>query len=172
MSSRRTWAPRLRLDDNRKRDVGGRDRTGKRDDLYVSGHGGQWGGRRFGVELFERRHTGDRSGLADSRVASAAMPCDHELGAPASNGGSAVTNYVVTGYSGGNVVGSLTVDATVTNVTVTSLANGTTYTFRVAARNGAGTGAQSADSNAVTPRGFVTTRSNRPRPARCRRSKA
>jgi hypothetical protein len=34
---------------------------------------------------------------------------------------------------------------------VTALTNGTTYTFRVAAKNAVGAGGQSADSNAVTP---------------------
>src|SRR5262249_30848016 len=39
----------------------------------------------------------------------------------------------------------------VTQTTVTGLANGTTYTFKVAAKNAAGTGPASTDSNAVTP---------------------
>jgi uncharacterized repeat protein (TIGR02543 family) len=70
--------------------------------------------------------------------------------APASNGGSAITGYDVTPYVG--VVPQATTSVgLVTQTTVSGLTNGTTYTFRVAAKNGAGIGAQSADSNAVTP---------------------
>jgi hypothetical protein len=70
--------------------------------------------------------------------------------APASNGGSAVTGYDVTRYVAGTAQGT-TSFGVVTQTTVTGLTNGTTYTFRVAAKNAVGTGAQSADSNAVTP---------------------
>ena len=70
--------------------------------------------------------------------------------APASNGGSAITGYVVTPYIGATAQSSTTVG----NVATTpdhGLTNGTTYTFRVAAINAIGTGNQSANSNAVTP---------------------
>ena len=70
--------------------------------------------------------------------------------APASNGGDAIVGYDVTSYLGGVAQGTTTVGAG-TQATLTGLTNGTTYTFRVAARNGVGTGARSADSNAVTP---------------------
>ncbi len=72
--------------------------------------------------------------------------------APASNGGSAVTGYVVTRYVAGVLQGTSNVGA-VSQTTVGGLTNGTTYTFRVAAKNVAGTGALSTESNAVTPRG-------------------
>ena len=66
--------------------------------------------------------------------------------APASNGGSAITGYVITPSSGSPVtVGNVTSD------TLTGLTNGTAYTFKVAAINAIGTGAQSAASNSVTP---------------------
>ncbi len=71
--------------------------------------------------------------------------------APASNGGSAVTGYVVTPYVGATAQSSSLFDASATTRTVTGLTNGTAYTFRVAAANVAGTGAASAASVAVTP---------------------
>ena len=65
---------------------------------------------------------------------------------PASNGGSAITGYVITPSSGSPVtVGN------VTTYTVTGLTNGTPYTFTVAAINSAGTGPPSAALQAVTP---------------------
>jgi hypothetical protein len=69
--------------------------------------------------------------------------------APASDGGSAITGYDVTRYVGGVAYGTSSVGV-VTQTTVSGLTNGTTYTFRVAARNAAGTGAKSDDSNPVT----------------------
>ncbi|HEY3925517.1 MAG TPA: fibronectin type III domain-containing protein [Acidothermaceae bacterium] len=65
---------------------------------------------------------------------------------PSDNGGSPVTDYVITPSVGAPV--------TVGNVltyTISALTNGTPYTFQVAAINSAGTGAQSAPSNSVTP---------------------
>ena len=71
--------------------------------------------------------------------------------APASNGGSAITSYMVTPYIGSNAGTAVSEPATPTSATITSLVNGTTYTFTVKAVNGAGTGTESAHSNAVTP---------------------
>jgi hypothetical protein len=68
--------------------------------------------------------------------------------APASDGGSPVTSYIVTATPGG-----ASVTATgATSATVTGLANGTAYTFTVRATNAAGTGPASDASSAVTPR--------------------
>lgn len=67
---------------------------------------------------------------------------------PASNGGSAITSYLVTS-SPGAVTGS----GSSSPVTVTGLTNGTAYTFTVKAINGVGTGPASAASNSVTPAG-------------------
>jgi hypothetical protein len=71
--------------------------------------------------------------------------------APATNNGSAVVGYVVTPYVGGVAQSPHVYNSTATTEVVTGLTNGTTYTFRVAAKNARGIGAQSAASNAVTP---------------------
>ncbi len=70
--------------------------------------------------------------------------------APASDGGSAITGYVITPFIAG--VAQTPVDVgDVTTDDVTGLTNGTAYTFTVAATNAIGTGAASAASNSVTP---------------------
>ena len=71
--------------------------------------------------------------------------------APAANGGSAITGYVVTPYVGATPKPATTFTSTSTTQTVTGLTNGTTYTFKVAAINAIGTGPMSSASNAVTP---------------------
>ena len=71
--------------------------------------------------------------------------------APSSNGGSPITGYRVTPYIGANAQTPILTGSTSTMYTVTGLTNGTTYTFRVAAINAVGTGADSAPSAAVTP---------------------
>jgi Domain of unknown function (DUF4082)/Fibronectin type III domain/Bacterial Ig domain len=70
--------------------------------------------------------------------------------APASNGGSQVTGYKVVPYLGGVAQTATTVGAT-TTATVNGLTNGSAYTFKVAAINSVGTGAESTASAAVTP---------------------
>jgi large repetitive protein len=66
--------------------------------------------------------------------------------APASNGGSAITGYVVTPYIGSTAQTAQTFTGTATTQTVTGLTVGTSYTFTVAAVNAAGTGPASAKS--------------------------
>ena len=68
--------------------------------------------------------------------------------APAFDGGSRITGYVITANPGG-----ATMPVGVTSATFTGLTNGTSYTFTVFAVNAAGRGPTSAPSNAVTPRG-------------------
>lgn len=68
---------------------------------------------------------------------------------PASNG-SAITGYTVTPYIAGVAQTPQTFTGTATTQTITGLTGGTSYTFRVAAINAAGTGPQSAASTAVT----------------------
>uniref|UniRef100_UPI003983B98B fibronectin type III domain-containing protein n=1 Tax=Lapillicoccus sp. TaxID=1909287 RepID=UPI003983B98B len=71
---------------------------------------------------------------------------------PASDGGAAITGYVVTALdSAGNPAGTVTVAGNITSATVTGLTNGQTYRLKVAASNLLGVGAFSALSNAVTP---------------------
>jgi hypothetical protein len=66
---------------------------------------------------------------------------------PANNGGTAITGYTVSKIPGGQAV----VVGPVTQANVTSLTNGTSYTFTVHAYNIKGNGPESAPSNAVTP---------------------
>ena len=74
--------------------------------------------------------------------------------APTSNGGSPITGYVVTPFVSG--VGQTPVQVgLVTQLTVTGLTNGTTYTFKVAAKNAVGT----ASSLRVERRDAATERS-------------
>ncbi|NBW97448.1 MAG: hypothetical protein EBR28_12155, partial [Planctomycetia bacterium] len=74
--------------------------------------------------------------------------------APASNGGAAITDYVVQYSANGGTSWTNFADgtSTATSATVTGLANGTGYTFRVAAVNSAGPGEFSTASVAVAPR--------------------
>ncbi|MDG2519318.1 autotransporter domain-containing protein [Lysobacter soli] len=65
---------------------------------------------------------------------------------PASNGGSAITNYTVTAYPGGN-----TATGTTSPIRITGLTNIVVYNFTVTAENSAGAGSQSAYSNDVVP---------------------
>jgi hypothetical protein len=71
--------------------------------------------------------------------------------APASNGGSPVTGYVVTPYVGYWPLPSVPFNSTVTTQTVTGLTNGTTYRFRVQAVNAIGVSGYSKVTNPVTP---------------------
>jgi predicted phage tail protein len=70
--------------------------------------------------------------------------------APASNGGSTITGYVVTPYIGGTAQPPRNFFSPATTQTIILLTNGTTYTFTVAAVNAVGTGPVSAASKPVT----------------------
>lgn len=74
--------------------------------------------------------------------------------APTSDGGSALTDYVVEYSTNSGTTWITFTDSvsTTTSVTVTGLTNGTGYVFRVSARNIAGTGLPSSSSSSVIPR--------------------
>ncbi len=67
--------------------------------------------------------------------------------APSSNGGSAITGYVVTPYVGYFPLAPVTYASTATTQTVPGLINGVAYRFRVRAINAVGTGGFSTISN-------------------------
>jgi len=70
-----------------------------------------------------------------------------------SDGGSLITTYTVTPYIGSAAQPATTITGTppATKATITGLANGTSYTFTVAATNRVGAGPASSPSKAVTP---------------------
>ena len=70
--------------------------------------------------------------------------------APTSTGGSAITGYSVRTFTGATLVKTTPV-GNVTSTVITGLANGTAYTFDVAAINAAGTSTPSTRTSAVTP---------------------
>jgi hypothetical protein len=71
--------------------------------------------------------------------------------APTLEGGSPITGYTVTPYIGTTAQTPVSAGPSATSATVTGLANGTSYTFKVAAINAVGTGEQSQPSSAATP---------------------
>jgi titin len=75
--------------------------------------------------------------------------------APSSDGGAAITDYVMQYSSNGGTNWTTFNDGTSTNTsaTITGLTNGTAYVFKVAATNSVGTGNYSGNSNSVTPSG-------------------
>jgi hypothetical protein len=75
--------------------------------------------------------------------------------APADDGGSSITGYTVTPQHGSTALAGTDVGAATTQTRITGLTNGTSYTFTVVARNGAGTGAASAASDPVTPQASI-----------------
>ena len=68
---------------------------------------------------------------------------------PFSHGATPISGYVVTPYIGGVAQAAQTFNSTATNAVVTGLTNKTTYSFKVAAINAAGTGPQSATTGFV-----------------------
>ncbi len=69
--------------------------------------------------------------------------------APTLNGGHTITNYIVTPYIKNVAQKTQTFAATSTALTLSGLANGKVYTFRVAAKTAGGVGPQSSASNGI-----------------------
>ncbi|MBG6185310.1 subtilisin family serine protease [Arthrobacter sp. CAN_A214] len=67
-----------------------------------------------------------------------------------SDGGSALTGQTITAYSGTQRVGSVTIAASATTVTITGLTAGRTYAFTVTATNKIGSSPASTKSNTIT----------------------
>jgi len=70
--------------------------------------------------------------------------------APASDGGSAITNYVVSLSKAGVAQPARTFDASLTSRVLGGLQNGASYRFRVTAQNAVGLGAPSAQTGGIT----------------------
>jgi hypothetical protein len=78
--------------------------------------------------------------------------------APSSNGGSQITGYKVQYSTDSGVTWTNTAYDYGSSAIVPNLTNGTSYIFRVAAKNAAGTGSYSANSNPVIPATFGGTK--------------
>ena len=70
--------------------------------------------------------------------------------APLSQGGSAITGYVVTPYVGGIARPAHVFNTTATTQNISGLGNATTYTFEIAAKNAGGTGPLSVATAPIT----------------------
>jgi uncharacterized repeat protein (TIGR02543 family) len=98
---------------------------------------------------------GAPTGLA--ATSSAAGKATITFTAPTDNGGSAITEYVVTSSPGG--LTCTTTDPSA-GCEITGLTNGTAYTFTAVAKNSVGNSANSTPSAAVTPVGKPSTPTN------------
>jgi hypothetical protein len=68
---------------------------------------------------------------------------------PTSNGGSAITGYIVTPIKAGSPQSPRVFNSTATTQVITGLTNGASYKFQVAARNAVGTSATNTSSGAI-----------------------
>ena len=120
---------------------------------------------RFRVAAINAVGTGAASATSNPAVIPATVPNAPTIGSPCAatprstlswtapgfNGGRPITGYSVTPYIAGVPQPPVLFNSVATTQTITGLTNGTTYTFTVAAINIIGTGAESAQSNAVKP---------------------
>jgi hypothetical protein len=75
---------------------------------------------------------------------------------PASNGGSAITGYIITPYLGATAQTTVAVsNPSATSAVVPGLTDGSAYTFTVKASNSAGTSVESSHSGAITPQNTI-----------------
>jgi hypothetical protein len=74
---------------------------------------------------------------------------------PGADGDSPITGYTITPFVGGVAQDTTQAGASATSAIVSGLANGTSYTFKVTARNAVGSSPPSSASNAVTPRATI-----------------
>jgi Domain of unknown function (DUF4082)/Fibronectin type III domain/Bacterial Ig domain len=88
-------------------------------------------------------------------AAAAAGKAQVSWSSPSNEGGGKITGYTVTPYIGTKAQTPLTVEASTTSATLTGLTNNTSYTFKVAATNSAGTSEQSPASSAVVPQNTI-----------------
>jgi hypothetical protein len=124
----------------------------------IDGYVAEFGNLTFGGDF-----TGDASSSsvvtltttpgAPTAVGAAAGAASASVGwaAPADDGGTTITSYVITPYIGAAAQTAVTVSGTSTSAIVEGLLPGTSYTFTVAAVNADGNGPSSSASTSVTP---------------------
>jgi alpha-tubulin suppressor-like RCC1 family protein len=126
---------------------------------------------RFKVAAFNAAGTGSPSRASNPVTPAPTVPAAPIVGtaiagdrqatvswtAPASDGGAAITWYVVTPYIGYLSLGPTWFNSTATTQTITGLTNGTTYRFRVRAYNLLGLSGYSKVSSAVEPTSVTVT---------------
>lgn len=71
--------------------------------------------------------------------------------APLSDGGSAITSYIILAYTGGVNISKTTISPAALAGIVTNLLNGTLYAFTIIAKNAVGEGVESSPSDLYTP---------------------
>lgn len=109
-----------------------------------------------GLDLWYLRELapGEAPTVPGAPTSVAGTPGDEEITltwvAPADNGGSAITGYVITPYIASVAQTPINV-GNVTTYEITGLTNGIEYTFTVAATNSVGTGSDSSASSGITP---------------------
>ena len=111
---------------------------------------------RFKVAAFNTVGTGSQSGYSNTVVPFGVPFTPFNVSATGGNGqatvnwsapssnGWCITGYVVTPYIGTTAQSDRVLNSTSTDQTITSLTNGTAYTFPRRGENAAGTGSQSA----------------------------